>query len=119
MPFGADVEVQEEATARVLQLEDDLMGVTQKGLQKETELDSLKDRVKKLTLEKDGMESHLKDEKDEKELYKDMVCSGPLPPGSRLPFLGSFVVVVTGGYSSGTRSEGCHWNTRQKHSYTF
>ncbi|XP_045074377.1 tax1-binding protein 1 homolog B-like, partial [Coregonus clupeaformis] len=63
-------EVQEEATARVLQLEDDLIGVTQKGLQKETELDSLKDRVKKLTLEKDGMESHLKDEKDEKELYK-------------------------------------------------
>ncbi|KAK6327059.1 hypothetical protein J4Q44_G00027040 [Coregonus suidteri] len=63
-------EVQEEATARVLQLEDDLIGVTQKGLQKETELDSLKDRVKKLTLEKDGLESHLKDEKDEKELYK-------------------------------------------------
>jgi chromosome segregation ATPase len=60
----------EEATARVLQLEDDLIRVTQKGLQKETELDSLKDRVKKLTLEKDGLESHQKDEKDEKELYK-------------------------------------------------
>lgn len=29
----------EEATARVLQLEEDLIGVTQKGLQKETELD--------------------------------------------------------------------------------
>ena len=29
----------EEATARVLQLEQDLIGVTQKGLQKETELD--------------------------------------------------------------------------------
>lgn len=29
----------EEATARVLQLEEDLIGVTQKGLLKETELD--------------------------------------------------------------------------------
>ncbi|XP_028436362.1 tax1-binding protein 1 homolog B isoform X2 [Perca flavescens] len=60
----------EEATARVLQLEEDLIGVTQKGLQKETELDSLKDRVKKLTAEKEALESHLKNEKDEKELYK-------------------------------------------------
>lgn len=31
---------------------------------------SLKDRVKKLTAEKDVLESHLKNEKDEKELYK-------------------------------------------------
>lgn len=29
----------EEATSRVIQLEEDLIGVTQKGLQKETELD--------------------------------------------------------------------------------
>lgn len=29
----------EEATAKVVQLEEDLIGVTQKGLQKETELD--------------------------------------------------------------------------------
>lgn len=29
----------EEANARVVQLEEDLIGVTQKGLQKETELD--------------------------------------------------------------------------------
>nr|XP_015830456.1 tax1-binding protein 1 homolog B isoform X1 [Nothobranchius furzeri] len=60
----------EEATARIVQLEEDLIGVTQKGLQKETELDSLKDRVKKLMLEKDALDSHLKNEKDEKELYK-------------------------------------------------
>ncbi|KAG8010130.1 Tax1-binding protein 1-like protein B [Nibea albiflora] len=60
----------EEATSRVIQLEEDLIGVTQKGLQKETELDSLKDRVKKLTTEKEALESHLKNEKDEKELYK-------------------------------------------------
>ncbi|KAK2844462.1 hypothetical protein Q5P01_011121 [Channa striata] len=60
----------EEATARVIQLEEDLIGVTQKGLQKETELDSLKDRLKKLTSEKEALECHLKDEKDEKELYK-------------------------------------------------
>lgn len=31
---------------------------------------SLKDRVKKLTAEKEALESHLKNEKDEKELYK-------------------------------------------------
>uniref|UniRef100_A0A1A8FTK9 Tax1 (Human T-cell leukemia virus type I) binding protein 1b n=1 Tax=Nothobranchius korthausae TaxID=1143690 RepID=A0A1A8FTK9_9TELE len=60
----------EEATARIVQLEEDLIGVTQKGLQKETELDSLKDRIKKLMLEKDALDSHLKNEKDEKELYK-------------------------------------------------
>ncbi|XP_017282043.1 tax1-binding protein 1 homolog B [Kryptolebias marmoratus] len=60
----------EEATARIVQLEEDLIGVTQKGLQKETELDNLKDRVKKITVEKEALESHLKNEKDEKELYK-------------------------------------------------
>lgn len=31
---------------------------------------SLKDRLKKLTAEKESLESHLKNEKDEKELYK-------------------------------------------------
>lgn len=31
---------------------------------------SLKDRVKKLISEKEALESHLKNEKDEKELYK-------------------------------------------------
>ncbi|XP_052474806.1 tax1-binding protein 1 homolog B isoform X7 [Carassius gibelio] len=60
----------EESTARLLQLEEDLIGVTQKGLQKETELDCLRDRVKKLTLEKEALECQLKNEKDEKELYK-------------------------------------------------
>lgn len=60
----------EEKTARLLQLEEDLIGVTQKGLQRETELDCLKDRLKKLSLEKDALESQLKNEKDEKELYK-------------------------------------------------
>uniref|UniRef100_A0AAV2MDG2 UBZ1-type domain-containing protein n=1 Tax=Knipowitschia caucasica TaxID=637954 RepID=A0AAV2MDG2_KNICA len=59
-----------EATSRVIQLEEDLIGVTQKGLQKETELDSLRDRVKKLTSGLDALESHLKNERDEKELYK-------------------------------------------------
>ncbi|XP_038125448.1 tax1-binding protein 1 homolog B [Cyprinodon tularosa] len=60
----------EEATDRIVQLEEDLIGVTQKGLQKETELDSLKDRLKKVAVEKEALESHLKNEKDEKELYK-------------------------------------------------
>ena len=31
---------------------------------------SLKDKVKKLTVEKEALESHLKNEKDENELYK-------------------------------------------------
>ena len=31
---------------------------------------SFKDKVKKLTVEKEALESHLKNEKDEKELYK-------------------------------------------------
>lgn len=31
---------------------------------------SFKDRVKKLTAEKEALESHIKNEKDEKELYK-------------------------------------------------
>ncbi|KAG7469682.1 hypothetical protein MATL_G00131530 [Megalops atlanticus] len=60
----------QEVAARVHQLEEDLIGVTQKGIQKETELDCLRDRVKKLTLEKDTLESQLKNERDEKDLYK-------------------------------------------------
>ncbi|KAJ8354443.1 hypothetical protein SKAU_G00220100 [Synaphobranchus kaupii] len=60
----------QEVTARVHQLEEDLIGVTQKGIQKETELDCLRDRVKKLTVEKDSLESQLQNERDEKDLYK-------------------------------------------------
>ncbi|XP_077577868.1 tax1-binding protein 1 homolog B isoform X2 [Stigmatopora nigra] len=60
----------EEATSRVLQLEADLIGVNQRGLLKETELDFLKDRMKKLTIEKGTLESQVNNEKDEKELYK-------------------------------------------------
>ncbi|XP_057689385.1 tax1-binding protein 1 homolog B [Corythoichthys intestinalis] len=60
----------EEATSKVLQLEADLIGVTQRGLLKETELDFLKDRMKKLTIEKETLESQVNNEKDEKELYK-------------------------------------------------
>ncbi|XP_066571749.1 tax1-binding protein 1 homolog B isoform X2 [Amia ocellicauda] len=60
----------EEAKSRVIQLEEDLIGVTEKGIEKETELDSIRDRMKKLTLEKENLELQLKNEKDEKELYK-------------------------------------------------
>ncbi|XP_077454143.1 tax1-binding protein 1 homolog B isoform X2 [Stigmatopora argus] len=60
----------EEATSRVLQLEADLIGVNQRGLLKETELDFLKDRMKKLIIEKGTLESQVNNEKDEKELYK-------------------------------------------------
>ncbi|XP_026156355.1 tax1-binding protein 1 homolog A isoform X2 [Mastacembelus armatus] len=59
-----------EATDRIRQLEEDLLGVTQRGLQKETELDCLRDRLKKLTAERDSLESQLKNEKDERDLYK-------------------------------------------------
>ncbi|KPP78647.1 tax1-binding protein 1 B-like [Scleropages formosus] len=58
----------DQALGRVHQLEEDLIGVTQRGIQKETELD--RDRLKKLTMEKEGLESLLKNERDERELYK-------------------------------------------------
>ncbi|XP_064023087.1 tax1-binding protein 1 isoform X2 [Pogoniulus pusillus] len=60
----------DEAASKVLQLEEDIMAVTQKAIAKETELDSLKDKLKKVMLEKEQLESVLKTEKDEKELYK-------------------------------------------------
>nr|XP_021393865.1 tax1-binding protein 1 isoform X4 [Lonchura striata domestica] len=60
-----------EAASKVLQLEEDIMTVTQKAIAKETELDSLKDKLKKVMLEKEQLECVLKTEKDEKELYKD------------------------------------------------
>ncbi|KAM4688370.1 tax1-binding protein 1 isoform 1-T1 [Discoglossus pictus] len=59
-----------EMSSKILQLEEDIMTVTQKAIAKETELDSLKDKVKKLTLEKEQLEIQFKNEKDEKELYK-------------------------------------------------
>ncbi|XP_035172204.1 tax1-binding protein 1 isoform X3 [Oxyura jamaicensis] len=60
----------EEAASKVLQLEEDIMTVTQKAIAKETELDSMKDKLKKVMLEKEQLECVLKTEKDEKELYK-------------------------------------------------
>ncbi|NXX76295.1 TAXB1 protein, partial [Urocolius indicus] len=60
----------DEAASKVLQLEEDIVTVTQKAIAKETELDSLKDKLKKVILEKEQLESVLKTEKDEKELYK-------------------------------------------------
>ncbi|PWA15406.1 hypothetical protein CCH79_00008421 [Gambusia affinis] len=67
-----------EAKDRVRQLEEDLLGVTQRGLQKETELDCLRDRLKKLTAERDSLESQLKNEKDERDLYKTHLRSTEL-----------------------------------------
>ncbi|KAL4629719.1 tax1-binding protein 1 isoform X1 [Arapaima gigas] len=60
----------DEALGRVHQLEEDLIEITQKSIQKETELDSLRDRLKKLTVEKESLELLLKNERDERELYK-------------------------------------------------
>ncbi|MEQ2219122.1 hypothetical protein XENOCAPTIV_012892, partial [Xenoophorus captivus] len=67
-----------EAKDRVRQLEEDLLGVTQRGLQKETELDCLLERLKKLTAERDNFESQLKNEKDERDLYKAHLRSAEL-----------------------------------------
>ncbi|XP_031446015.1 tax1-binding protein 1 isoform X2 [Phasianus colchicus] len=61
----------DEVASKVLQLEEDIMAVTQKAIAKETELDSMKDKLKKVMLEKDQLECVLKTEKDEKELYKE------------------------------------------------
>uniref|UniRef100_A0A8C2TK99 Tax1 binding protein 1 n=1 Tax=Coturnix japonica TaxID=93934 RepID=A0A8C2TK99_COTJA len=60
----------DEVTSKVLQLEEDIMTVTQKAIAKETELDSMKDKLKKVMLEKDQLECVIKTEKDVKELYK-------------------------------------------------
>ncbi|XP_072184805.1 tax1-binding protein 1 isoform X3 [Excalfactoria chinensis] len=60
----------DEVASKVLQLEEDIMTVTQKAIAKETELDSMKDKLKKVMLEKDQLECVLKTEKDVKELYK-------------------------------------------------
>ncbi|XP_072184803.1 tax1-binding protein 1 isoform X2 [Excalfactoria chinensis] len=61
----------DEVASKVLQLEEDIMTVTQKAIAKETELDSMKDKLKKVMLEKDQLECVLKTEKDVKELYKE------------------------------------------------
>ncbi|XP_015709217.1 tax1-binding protein 1 [Coturnix japonica] len=61
----------DEVTSKVLQLEEDIMTVTQKAIAKETELDSMKDKLKKVMLEKDQLECVIKTEKDVKELYKE------------------------------------------------
>ncbi|XP_069067548.1 tax1-binding protein 1 isoform X3 [Pleurodeles waltl] len=59
-----------DTNSKVLQLEEDIMTVTHKAITKETDLDSLKDRLKKALLEKEQLECQLKIEKDEKDLYK-------------------------------------------------
>lgn len=61
----------DEVASKVLQLEEDIMTVTQKAIAKETELDSMKDKLKKVMLEKDQLECVIKTEKDVKELYKE------------------------------------------------
>uniref|UniRef100_A0A674HEU4 Tax1 binding protein 1 n=1 Tax=Taeniopygia guttata TaxID=59729 RepID=A0A674HEU4_TAEGU len=68
----------DEAASKVLQLEEDIMTVTQKAIAKETELDSLKDKLKKVMLEKEQLECVLKTEKDEKELYKASILKEQL-----------------------------------------
>lgn len=119
----------DEAASKVLQLEEDIMTVTQKAIAKETELDrylffcslpslfylfslkgvfldqrfllcacmfcintsvplifqcfSLKDKLKKVMLEKEQLECVLKTEKDEKELYKVILLLVPVYTGMK------------------------------------
>ncbi|XP_021020426.1 tax1-binding protein 1 isoform X2 [Mus caroli] len=60
-----------DATAKVQQLEEDIVSVTHKAIEKETDLDSLKDKLRKAQHEREQLECQLKTEKDEKELYKE------------------------------------------------
>ncbi|XP_043073589.1 tax1-binding protein 1 homolog A [Puntigrus tetrazona] len=71
-------EEKEEAQARVRQLEQDLLEITQKAVVKETELDCLRDRLQKVISERDGLQTQLKNERDERELYKSHVRSAEL-----------------------------------------
>uniref|UniRef100_A0A672KUB6 Tax1-binding protein 1 homolog A-like n=1 Tax=Sinocyclocheilus grahami TaxID=75366 RepID=A0A672KUB6_SINGR len=71
-------EEKEEAQARVRQLEQDLLEITQKSVLKETELDCLKDKLQKVISELDSLQIQLKNERDERELYKSHVRSAEL-----------------------------------------
>uniref|UniRef100_A0A9J7XE95 Tax1 (human T-cell leukemia virus type I) binding protein 1a n=1 Tax=Cyprinus carpio carpio TaxID=630221 RepID=A0A9J7XE95_CYPCA len=71
-------EEKEEARARVRQLEQDLLEITQKAVLKETELDCLRDRLQKVISERDSLQTQLKSERDERELYKSHVRSAEL-----------------------------------------
>ncbi|KAI5629360.1 tax1-binding protein 1-like A, partial [Silurus asotus] len=63
-------EERDKAQAGVRQLEQDLLGVAQKAVLKESELDCLRNRLQKVTMERDNLEVQLKNESDERELYK-------------------------------------------------
>ncbi|XP_078276733.1 tax1-binding protein 1 homolog B isoform X2 [Rhinoraja longicauda] len=59
-----------EVAARITQLEEDIVTANQKAIAKETELDSIRNKLRRLLAEKEQLELQLKNEKDEKELYK-------------------------------------------------
>ncbi|KAF7691433.1 tax1-binding protein 1 homolog A [Silurus meridionalis] len=71
-------EERDKAQAGVRQLEQDLLGVAQKAVLKESELDCLRSRLQKVTMERDNLEVQLKNESDERELYKSHVRSAEL-----------------------------------------
>ncbi|TRY65746.1 hypothetical protein DNTS_005584 [Danionella cerebrum] len=72
------IEEKEAAQARVKELEQELMNITQKALLKENELDCLREKLQKVISERDHLQTQLKDERDERELYKCHVRSGEL-----------------------------------------
>lgn len=59
-----------EVATRITQLEEDIVTANQKAIAKETELDSIRHKLRRLIAEKEQLELQLKNEKDEKELYK-------------------------------------------------
>ncbi|XP_076865556.1 tax1-binding protein 1 homolog A isoform X2 [Brachyhypopomus gauderio] len=65
----------EESQARVKQLEQDLLEVAQRAELRETELDCLRDR---LTCERDALQAQLKNQREERELYKSHIRSAEL-----------------------------------------
>ncbi|EHA98381.1 Tax1-binding protein 1-like protein [Heterocephalus glaber] len=65
-----------DATSKALQLEEDIVPVTHKAIEKKTELDSVKDKLRKAEYEREQLECQLKIEKDEKELYKPALQYG-------------------------------------------
>ncbi|XP_026870750.1 tax1-binding protein 1 homolog A isoform X2 [Electrophorus electricus] len=68
----------EEAQARVRQLEQDLLAVTQRAVLKETELDCLRDKLQKVMSERDVLQTQLKNQREERELYKSHMRSAEL-----------------------------------------
>nr|XP_014349328.1 PREDICTED: calcium-binding and coiled-coil domain-containing protein 1 [Latimeria chalumnae] len=59
-----------DSIARILELEEDIKVINRKVLEKETELDRMKDRVKKLVSQQEQLGKQLREEAEDKERYQ-------------------------------------------------